>query len=184
MAIEPKIKRSNINNSCCTATAKQQKITIPTEPSRHTTISRHYQPHEIIEAPRYIISEMKKVRISHITPENATLITDLKQKIERISGKLKTDHQELRETPTKHPRGNTKRRVEKYEAAYAAPVPRRCLESLTAEENFHNWGVRRGLPIEEIKARAAQLRKPLKIRTTIRYSPSNAASATVPLRQQ
>ena len=102
---------------------------------------------------------MKQVRISHIAPENATLTTDLKQKIERISDRLKTVHQKIRETPTKQPRENTKRRVEKYEATYAAPVPRRCLESLTAEENLHHWGARRGLPIDKIKTIAAELRK-------------------------
>ena len=102
---------------------------------------------------------MKKIRVSNVTSKNATLISNFKQKIGKISNKIKVDQQTIRKTPTTHPRDNAKHRGEKSEAIYAEPVPRRCLESLTAEENIHHRGMRRGLPIEKIRIIAAELRK-------------------------
>ena len=102
---------------------------------------------------------MKKDRISRVNAENATLIAYLKNKVERTSSELKIEHRIIRETPTKHPRGNSKHRVEKHEAVYAEPAPRRCPGPISAEENLQHWGTRRGLPINKIRSIAAELRK-------------------------
>ena len=102
---------------------------------------------------------MKKIRVSRVNEENATLISSLKQIADRASNKLKVNNQKLSEIPTKRPRENKKNRVENSEAIYAEPAPRRCQGPISAEENLQDWGMRRGLPINKIRIIAAELRK-------------------------
>ena len=116
-----------------------------------------------------------KIRTSRVKSEDATLIAQLNQK--RINTITKTTDTTA---PTKIPHTYARNRGPAAEAAYATPVPREQKGPITADQNLHNWGAHRGLPIDKIKTLAAQLKTPQPMRRkTIRYIPPNAFRTTV-----